>query len=144
MTTQRPYIPEHIRRRVAQEARHRCGYCLTPVRFTAKQLHVEHIIPIAAGGGSDINNLWLACDLCNGHKGMRTHAVDPLTNETVPLFNPRQQDWHMHFTWSGSGVYVIGLTAIGRATIVALHLNNPLLTEARRWWVQAGWHPPQE
>ncbi len=92
MSPQRPYISDHIRRQVEEEAQQQCGYCLTAQRFTAKRLHVEHIIPIAAGGGSDIQNLWLACDLCNSYKGTRTHDVDPLTNQTVSLFNPRQQN----------------------------------------------------
>jgi 5-methylcytosine-specific restriction endonuclease McrA len=86
MAPQRPHIPDHIRQQVEEEALNRCGYCLTARRFTAKRLHIEHIIPIAAGGGSDIQNLWLACDLCNSYKGARTHAVDPLTNQTVPLY----------------------------------------------------------
>lgn len=144
MSPQRPYIPKHVRRQVREDARQRCGYCLTPRRFTAKKLHVEHIIPIAAGGSSNADNLWLACDLCNSYKGARTHATDPLTGQTVPLFNPRQQNWYEHFAWSADGMHVLGLTPVGRATVVALQLNNPFLVEARRWWVQAGWHPPTE
>lgn len=144
MPSHRPHIPEHTRRQVAEDARYRCGYCLTPRRFTAKQLHVEHIIPLAAGGGSDVGNLWLACDLCNSYKGMRTHAVDPLTEQTVPLFNPWQQNWRDHFVWSDDGLRIVGYTPIGRATIVTLRLNHPFLVEARRWWVHAGWHPPVE
>ena len=30
---------------------------------------VEHIIPVAAGGASNEENLWLACPLCNGFSG---------------------------------------------------------------------------
>lgn len=63
MATERPHIPLSIRRQVEGDSHDRCGYCLTSRIFTAKLLHVEHIIPIAAGGGSEIENLWLACDL---------------------------------------------------------------------------------
>lgn len=34
--------------------------------------------------------------------------------------------------------------ALGRATVNALHLNRPLLVAARRAWVKAGWHPPED
>jgi|FrelakmetLWP11LW_1041352.scaffolds.fasta_scaffold104923_1 uncharacterized phosphosugar-binding protein len=37
---------------------------------------------------------------------------------------------------------IIGITACGRATIVALRLNNNLAVIVRKNWVQAGWHPP--
>jgi hypothetical protein len=39
---------------------------------------------------------------------------------------------------------IIGITAVGRATIVALDLNRPLQLVARQRWVLVGWHPPQE
>ncbi|HEY3227585.1 MAG TPA: hypothetical protein VGJ87_00105 [Roseiflexaceae bacterium] len=61
----------------------------------------------------------------------------------MPLFNPRAQRWDEHFAWSDDGTQILGLTAIGRATIVALQLNRPLLVSARRRWVLVGWHPPQ-
>lgn len=87
-------------------------------------------------------NLWLACRRCNEFKGSRTHAVDPVTNETVLLFNPRVQSWKVHFAWNEEGVRVIGLTAVGRATVIALRLNNDEIVASRSLWVQAGWHPP--
>jgi len=142
MSTERSHIPLHIRRQVEEDARQRCGYCLTPRVFTAKLLHIDHIIPIAAGGGSEIENLWLPCDFCNSRKGMRTHAVDLLTGVTVLLFHPRNQNWYEHFTWSKDGTRILGLTPTGRATVHTLKLNDAYLVEARRWWVKAGWHPP--
>jgi hypothetical protein len=105
-------------------------------------LHVEHIIPLAAGGKSDEENLWLACPLCNGFKGSQTHHLDPETGEAAPLFNPRWQNWSDHFQWSAGGVEIRGLTPAGRATVVALKLNSDNLTRARRRWVLVGWHPP--
>jgi hypothetical protein len=140
----RPYISQAVQDEVAGEARHRCGYCLTPQSFTAMPMHVEHIIPIASGGASTRDNLWLACPLCNGYKGVQQQASDPTTGEQVSLFNPRQQNWRDHFLWSDDGVEIVGLTAIGRATIAALKLNNEHLRRARRRWVAVGWHPPED
>jgi hypothetical protein len=37
---------------------------------------------------------------------------------------------------------MIGLTPIGRATIVRLHMNRDAMIESRRRWAEAGWHPP--
>lgn len=107
-------------------------------------LEIEHIIPQAAGGLTVRENLWLACHRCNEFKGDRTQAVDPLTGERVALFNPRTQRWREHFTWSPDGTLVVGLTPSGRATVVALQLNNLYVVEARRFWVEAGWHPPTD
>ena len=107
-------------------------------------MELEHIIPRAAGGPTERDNLWLACPLCNGHKATQTHGVDPDSCERVPLFDPRRQIWRQHFTWSADGTLIVGLTACGRATVVALRLNNEYLVKARRRWVMAGWHPPQE
>jgi hypothetical protein len=88
------------------------------------RLHIDHIIPVAAGGTNDEANLWLACQLCNNHKSDKMGAVDPETGENSALFNPRTQKWTDHFRWSEDGIRVIGLTPIGRATVSALHLSN--------------------
>ncbi len=124
-------------------AHHRCGYCLSPQHLVMAKLEIEHIIPLAKGGTDDEVNLWLACPLCNGHKGDKISAIDPLSKTAVALFNPRTQIWVDHFRWSKDGIYIIGLTPIGRATIEALHLSDdPQALTVRRYWVVAGWHPP--
>jgi 5-methylcytosine-specific restriction endonuclease McrA len=76
---------------VLEDAAYHCGYCPTSQRITAMPMHVEHIIPLAVGGTSAEENLWLACPLCNGYKGIRTHYTDPETGEEALLFNPRGQ-----------------------------------------------------
>jgi len=58
------------------------------------------------------------------------------------LFHPRQQKWSEHFAWSEDGTEIMGLTACGRTTVLALRLNNELAVTVRLNWVQAGWHPP--
>ena len=137
------FVPKSLRQRVAEQALHRCGYCLTTELLIGAPMEIEHIIPLALGGHTEENNLWLACSLCNQHKGIRMIAPDPLTDEFVPLFNPRHQRWLDHFTWSTDFERVLGMTAIGRATVTVIQLNRPLLVRSRRIWVAAGLHPPQ-
>jgi HNH endonuclease len=137
------YIPADISQRVREAAKNRCGYCLSPQRLVMARLEIEHMIPLAKGGTNDEINLWLACPLCNGHKADKTHAKDPETGETCPLFNPRTQSWNEHFCWSEDGTQIKGLTPMGRATVVALKLDcDTDAIEVRRYWVAAGWHPP--
>jgi len=107
-------------------------------------MHIEHIVPIALGGASDEDNLWLACAWCNSFKGAQECGFDSQTGETVSLFNPRIQLWRDHFRWSADGVEIIGLTPIGRATVIALQMNNEFIVAARRQWAVAGWHPPED
>lgn len=138
-------IPTAIDQRVREAARHRCGYCLSPQHLVMARLEVEHIIPRARGGTDEESNLWLACPICNGHKSDKVEGIDPQTGTLVPLFNPRVQPWVDHFTWTTDGLRIVGLTATGRATVVALHLSDdPDAITVRSYWVLAGWHPPKD
>lgn len=136
------YISPALRQRIAQAARYRCGYCLTSQHIVGPLLEIDHLIPEGRGGSSDENNLWLACPLCNGAKSDRMNATDPQTGESVPLFNPRVDAWADHFVWIENGTIIEGVTARGRATIIALNVNQPDIVTARQLWVEAGWHPP--
>lgn len=138
------YVPQLLHERVAAQARHRCGYCLTSEAIVGTPMEIDHIVPRSLGGLTEEDNLWLACSLCNGHKGNRVVALDVLADQVVPLFNPRRQVWKEHFTWTTEGDHMVGLTAIGRATVIALNLNRPSLVVARQAWVSAGWHPPKD
>lgn len=137
------YIPNDLKRIVAEESQYRCGYCLTSQRIIGQPMVFDHLIPEAKGGLTTQENLWLACRRCNEFKGSQTHAIDTTTHTKVALFNPRIQSWAVHFAWVSEGTEIIGLTAIGRATIIALRLNNPEIVGARSLWVQVGWHPPK-
>ena len=132
-----------LRQRIAAQARYRCGYCLTQEVVSGIPLTLEHLRPKAKGGQDAEENLWLSCRLCNEAKGVLTEAVDPETDISVPLFNPRTQVWTDHFSWSDDGTSIIGQTPTGRATVVALSLNTELRIRARALWVEAGWHPPE-
>jgi hypothetical protein len=132
-----------LRQRIATQARHKCGYCLTLEVVSGIPLTLEHITPKAQGGQDVEDNLWLSCRLCNEAKGVLTEAVDPQTGELVPLFNPREQVWAEHFAWSEDGTQIIGQTPVGRATVAALSLNSEFRVRARAIWIEAGWHPPE-
>lgn len=141
----RVYLPVELVQRVRSDALERCGYCLCPQTLVMARLWIEHLTPRAKGGSDEESNLWLSCPICNGHKADKTHEVDPETGQTVPLFNPRTQNWFEHFRWSADGLRVIGLTPLGRATVAALHLSDdPVALTVRSYWVTTGWHPPKE
>jgi hypothetical protein len=128
---------------VADAAKYRCGYCQTQEAVIGMPLEIEHIVPEVAGGTSDETNLWLACPRCNRYKGMQIHFLDEVTGEQAPLFHPRQQRWSDHFVWEQDGLYIVGLTPTGRATVTALQMNNPFVIHSRRVWISWGWHPPK-
>lgn len=137
------YLPAALREQLLAADDHWCAYCHTTEANTGQPMTVDHIIPQAQGGQTTFDNLCFSCRRCNEFKGSATSAHDPLTDQTVPLFNPRAQVWREHFGWDGSGAHVVGLTAVGRATVIALQMNNTVIVDARRRWTSVGWHPPE-
>jgi hypothetical protein len=95
-------------------------------------LEIDHIMPRARGGSDAEDNLWLACRACNLFKDQQTHGRDPLTGRRVRLFHPRHQRWRQHLQWSADGSMILGRTAMGRAPVVALSLNNLVAVTVRR------------
>lgn len=104
---------------------------------------LEHIVPRSAGGATAFENLCFACPFCNRHKADRQMAIDPDTSQPVEFFHPQRQTWTDHFTWSEDSTEIVGLSAVGRATIVALKMNRPELVRVRKLWIKLGEHPPQ-
>jgi hypothetical protein len=101
----------------------RCEYCRMHQALQGATFHVEHIVPSSQGGPSELPNLAWACPGCNLRKSDRVDAIDPTSGQTVQLFHPRRDVWTAHFEWDG--YRLVGLTPVGRATIVALELNDP-------------------
>jgi hypothetical protein len=68
--------------------------------------------------------------------------VDPLSGQSVGLFNPRTQVWSEHFQWSRAQVGLLeAKTACGRATIARLQMNHPVLVDIRRLLADLGLFP---
>jgi 5-methylcytosine-specific restriction endonuclease McrA len=51
----------------------RCAACKCAVAF--KKKHVDHIVPLCAGGGNDISNLQILCAPCNLSKGTKDPII---------------------------------------------------------------------
>ena len=116
-------VAEELSRTVRARALGRCQYCLMHESLQGATFHIEHVAPQSKGGRTILENLVLACPGCNLHKAARTTGIDPATGEAVPLFHPVQQVWSEHFRLQGYEIE--GLTATGRATVLALVLNYP-------------------
>lgn len=73
----RKSIPWRVRARIMAECFHKpdgafiCGYCCA--RLTEDQVYIDHIVPVARGGGNDVSNLQVTCQRCNLMKGARHH-----------------------------------------------------------------------
>lgn len=137
------YIPVGLQRQVRDRFTNCCAYCRTSEALTVTTFEFEHITPRSAGGESILENLCLSCPSCNRYKAQRQTAIDPLTETMVSLFHPQLEAWTDHFAWSEDNTEIIGLTAIGRATILALKMNRPQMIRVRRMWVKMGEHPPK-
>ena len=130
-----------MRRLVVARANNRCEYCTLSQEGQEATFHVDHVIPVSAGGQTIPENLALACVSCSLRKAARQMIFDLESHDQVPIFNPRQDSWQKHFRWQG--VRVIGLTAIRRATIDALDLNRELILSIREVEMLFQRHPPQ-
>lgn len=137
-------ISRKIQAKVRRDAKNRCGYCLLPQEILMGKLEIEHLLPLAMGGTDEEENLWLACRDCNSYKSSKVYVFDEETEQKVKLFNPRTQNWHEHFKFNENQTEIVGKTACGRATAVALRMNEKQAVKARTLWVLAGWYPPKD
>jgi HNH endonuclease len=137
------------RQRIRQRAKFLCEYCHSSEEASTSLFTFDHLIPQSLGGNDIEHNLALACHRCNGRRYNFTDGIDPETQITCSLFNPRQNDWSEHFVWSVDGQNILAITAIGRATLKRLDLNDDWhddgsIQRARRLWIRGGWHPPTD
>jgi hypothetical protein len=121
---------------VARRAGHRCEYCRAPEVIFNFPFEVEHIIPASHDGADEESNLALACRACNLHEADHRTGHDEQTQTDVTLFNPRQDRWSDHFQVDQETGEIVGITPVGRATIMRLQMNDAVQLEARRLWMR--------
>ncbi|MGA1621510.1 MAG: HNH endonuclease [Synechocystis sp.] len=137
-----------LRNQVRERANFLCEYCHSPEEASAALFEIDHIRPRSLGGDDSLDNLALACQRCNRYRYNFVTGVDPQTNRIAQIFNPRTSVWNSHFIWTSDGLKIIGTTPIGRVTCRRLDFNDEkhnegFIVQARRLWVQGGWHPPK-
>ncbi len=133
------YIPSILRKSVIKRAENYCEYCHLSQKGQEATFHIDHVIPVVSRGGTILENLALACVSCSLRKGSKQTAVDSETMQEVLLFNPRTDNWKDHFQWSG--IILIGMTTIGRATVETLDLNRRIILAIREEEILLGRHP---
>lgn len=138
-------IPAAFREAVVRRAGNRCEYCRLSQDTQIATFPVDHGLPIVRAGETTLTNLVLACPRCNAAKWTHVSGPDPISGEIMPLFNPRTQVWTNHFRWTAADAAVLEpLTAVGRATLALLDMNNNRHLEVRHWLIVLGLHPPTE
>lgn len=126
-------------RQVRDRARHVCEYCRLPQSVYRYRFPIDHIIAAQHGGKTIASNLCLACPRCNASKGPNIASVDSITGKIVRLFHPRRHKWSAHFAWEGPNLR--GKTAIGRATIHVLAINDASAVAVREALIAEGAFP---
>lgn len=136
MTT---YIPDALRREVAERAGQHCEYCRVGQEDRLFAHEIDHIIAEKHSGQTRSDNLSLACSECNRFKGSDLCSLDSITNTIALLFNPRTQSWANHF-YITEGV-IEALTPTGRVTARLLQFNRIDAIERRRLLMKQGRYP---
>jgi len=116
---------------VRRRAEGLCEYCRIPEVAFKRPFHIEHVIARQHGGLTEIDNLALACWVCNLKKGPNLTGIDPQSKRITPLFNPRKGRWEDHFAFGvgtsvAAGIEIRGLTAVGRTTVIVLGMNTEM------------------
>lgn len=138
----RERIPPALRRQVIARAQMVCEYCLLHQDDSLTRHNVDHIIARKHRGLTELGNLALACADCNLSKGSDIATLDPNTGQLVRLFDPRRDTWTDHFVLVMARIE--GKTALGRATVALLQLNEPTRIQYRALLQSLGRYPRNE
>ena len=136
-------ISPDLRKAVIQRAARCCEYCKSQDKYSPTLFTIDHFMPQSLDGTSDFMNLSYACFLCNRLKSNKLKVFDVLSDKWIPLFNPRKDEWHEHFSWNNDATKIIGITSSGRCTVKELKLNREKLIEYRNSIIPFGEHPPK-
>lgn len=96
----RKAIPKSVRFEVFKRDKFTCQYC--GAKAPDVVLHLDHVHPVAEGGGDDILNLIAACQDCNGGKGKRLLSDDTAVTkqrDQLEALQERREQLDMMIEW---------------------------------------------
>jgi hypothetical protein len=98
-------IPNHIRRAVSMRDQYRCAFIGKKGRRCDARagLELDHIIPVAHGGQSTVDNLRLLCRAHNQHAADRTFGVTFMNGKRVAARQARRRGNGPGAVTEGSG-----------------------------------------
>lgn len=104
MSYYREHIPVALRIAVLERDDYTCVYCGTT---TAAIFHIDHAIPVSAGGDNHPDNLLTACAHCNLSKGAKVYdwAIEARTRRERVQADQEAADF-----WAGIVDHQLGLT----------------------------------
>lgn len=135
-------VNAELREFVIRRANHICEYCLISESDAYLKFQIEHIISRKHGGGSEPENLALACVFCNLHKGSDIASISPETGELVRFYDPRNDRWNKHFRLNGAEI--VPISDIGEATVRILKINSEDRLLERQLLINLGRYPGEE
>ena len=116
------YVSADLRRLVMARAEGLCEYCLVAEEDTFYGCEVDHVISEKHGGPTELENLAMACAVCNWAKGSDIGSIDWESGEFVRFFNPRTDRWADHFVLVENRIEKV--TSIGAVTARILGFNS--------------------
>lgn len=129
-------VGKRLRQTVVERAHHSCEYCGMPDNVLSLPHEPDHVIATQHGGQTTSDNLAYTCFRCNRYKGPNLSSIDPQFGVITPLFNPRRDEWRIHFRWSDAKI--VPLTDTGRATVALLRFNDPERVALRQSLISQG------
>jgi 5-methylcytosine-specific restriction endonuclease McrA len=79
------------RKKIWQTSEKQCRYCRAFLESSAGEvMHIDHIVPVIAGGGDDLDNLAATCVSCNLKKNAKSEErflAELLAGNRLPLFD---------------------------------------------------------
>jgi len=121
---------------IARACRGQCVYCtITEGEYGGlDNFHVEHFRPKSrfVHLENDINNLFIACAICNRFKSDDWPGDPDDAGATATYLDPSEVDYHNHIRRKGAGVVLKGTTVACQYCVERLFLNRPQLLVSRR------------
>jgi hypothetical protein len=96
----RKSLSKRVRFEVFKRDKFTCQYCGSKAPDVV--LHVDHIHPVADGGGNDVLNLVTSCAGCNGGKGAKPLSDDSAVSrqrDQLAMLEERRQQIEMMVQW---------------------------------------------